>query len=101
LRGCGLPLKQFGNWYAKLIHEEPASADKRRIVAETCREGASVSGVARKYGVGTRLLFSWKKELTPATPPGPTFLPVTLTDAPEQSAPVFPPAAGPAPVIVE
>ncbi len=28
------------------------AADKRRIVEETCREGASVSGVARKYGIG-------------------------------------------------
>ena len=77
-----------------------SKADKRRIVEETCRKGASVSGVARKYGVGTRLLFSWKKELTPETPPGPTFLPVTLMDGAN-------PPAGPAsvaalaPVIVE
>ncbi len=95
----GLPLKRFGNWRAKLKHEEPAGAgkllyrrrgglkhmsehmlkeipsapssyipsarsdgsgrrrnfseaDKRRIVEETCRKGASVSGVARKYGIG-------------------------------------------------
>ncbi len=54
-----------------------SEADKKRIVEETCREGASVSGVARKYGIATRLLFSWKKELTPETSPGPTFLPVT------------------------
>ena len=76
-----------------------SEADKRRIVEETCREGASVSGVARRYGIGTRLLFSWKKELTPGTSPGPTFLPVTLTDAPEQSAEV--PQSMPAPMIVE
>jgi transposase-like protein len=61
----------------------------------------SISGVARKYGIGTRLLFSWKKELAPETSPGPTFLPVTITDAPGQSA--EPPSSlpGPAPVIVE
>ncbi len=78
-----------------------SEADKRRIVEETCREGASVSGVARKHGIGTRLLFSWKKELTPETSPRPTFLPVTITDAAEQSPeiPLSPP--GPAPVIVE
>ncbi len=143
----GLPLKRFGNWRAKLKHEEPAGAgkllyrrggglkhmskhmlketpsalsstlpsarsggsgrrrnfseaDKRRIVEETCREGASVSGVARKYGIGTRLLFSWKKALTPEASPGPTFLPVTLvdgTDQPAGSASV----AAPAPIIVE
>ncbi len=28
-------------------------ADKRRLVEETCREGASVSGLARKYGIDT------------------------------------------------
>jgi transposase len=75
-------------------------ADKRRIVEETCREGASVSGVVRRYGIGTRLLFSWKKELTPQTSPGPTFLPVTLVDGADQ--PVGPASvAAPAPVIVE
>ena len=143
----GLPLKRFGNWRAKLRHEEPAAtgkllyrrggglkhmsehmlkeipsapssyipsarsggsgrrrnfsaADKRRIVEETCREGASVSGVARRYGIGTRLLFSWKKELTPETSPGPTFLPVTLVDGTDQPAgPAS--VAAPAPVIVE
>ena len=78
-----------------------SEADKRRIVEETCREGASVSGVARKYGIGTRLLFSWKKELTPETSPGPTFLPVTLTDAPDQSAEAPQSMRDPAPVIVE
>lgn len=78
-----------------------SEADKRRIVEETCREGASVSGVARRYGIGTRLLFSWKKELMPGTSPGPTFLPVTLTDASEQSAEVPQSMPGPAPMIVE
>ncbi len=144
----GLPLKRFGNWRAKLTHEEPASAgkllyrrggglkhmskhmlkenpsapssyipsarsggpgkrrnfraaDKRRIVEETCREGASVSGVARKYGIGTRLLFSWKQELAPAAETETTFLPVTLTDVPDQSAEARPSLPGPAPVIVE
>ncbi len=77
-----------------------SEADKRRIVEETCREGASVSGVARKYGIGTRLLFSWKKELTPETSPGPTFLPVTLVEGADH--PVGPASvAAPAPVIVE
>ncbi len=77
-----------------------SEADKRRIVEETCREGASVSGVARRYGIGTRLLFSWKKELTPGTSPGPTFLPVMLVDGTDQPAgPAS--VAAPAPVIVE
>ncbi len=142
----GLPLKRFGNWRAKLKHEEPASAgkllyrrggglrhmsshmtketvpppsgyipsarsappgarrrfneaDKRRIVAEAERPGASVSGVARRYGITARLLFRWKQKLAPAAKT--TFLPVTITDAPEQSSETPPSLPGPAPVIVE
>lgn len=144
----GLPLKRFGNWRAKLKHEEPASAgkllwrrggglkhmskhmpkeipstrpsyipsarsggpsrrrnfseaDKKRIVEETERPGASVSGVARRYGIGTRLLFSWKKELAPAVKNETTFLPVTITDAPEQSGEAPASLPVPAPMIVE
>ncbi len=78
-----------------------SEADKRRIVEETCREGASVSGVARRYGIGTRLLFSWKQELAPAAKAETSFLPVTITDAPEQSPQTPPSLLGPAPVIVE
>ncbi len=78
-----------------------SEADKKRIVEEADRPGASVSGVARRYGIGTRLLFSWKKELTPAAKTETTFLPVTITDAPEQSAEVPQSMPGPAPVIVE
>jgi len=140
----GLPLKRFGNWRAKLKHEERASAgkllwrrgaglkhvsehmlkeippaplsyipsvrsvgrrnfseaDKRRIVEETCGEGASVSGVAKKYGIGTRLLFAWKKELVPETTPGPTFVPVTLMDGADHPA-VPASVTVAAPVIVE
>jgi len=75
-----------------------SEANKRRIVEETCREGASVSGVARRYGIGTRLLFAWKKELSPEARSGPTFLPVTLADGVDQAAE---PDRVPAPVIVE
>jgi len=143
----GLPLKRFGNWRAKLKHEEPASAgkllyrrggglrhmsrhlsnketvlapatyipsasatppngrrqfseaDKRRILAEIDRPGGSVSGVAKRYGISAPLLFRWKREL--AASPRTTFLPVTVTDAPEQSAEAPPSLPGPAPVIVE
>ena len=143
----GLPLKRFGNWRAKLRHEEPASAgkllwrrggglkhlskhmpkdipstrsssipsarsgssgrrrtfseaDKKRIVEETGRPGASVSGVARRYGIGKRLLFSWKKELAAARSET-TFLPVTITAAADQPAEASPSMPAPVPVIVE
>ena len=38
-------------------------ADKRRIVEEAVRPGASLSEVARHYGIAARVLFRWKPEL--------------------------------------
>jgi transposase len=78
-----------------------SEADKRRIVEEAERPGASVSGVARQYGIAARVLFRWKQELALAAKTETTFLPVTLTDAPEQSAKVPQSIPAPAPVIVE
>lgn len=76
-----------------------SEADKRRILAETAAEGATVSGVARKYGIGTRLLFAWKKELLPEAPAcNPTFLPVTLTAGDLQEAQPRPSLS---PVVIE
>jgi transposase len=37
--------------------------DKKMIVAETEAPGASISGVARNYGIAPRLLFSWRRQL--------------------------------------
>jgi transposase-like protein len=70
-------------------------ADKRRILTEAGRAGASISAVAKRYGIAPRVLFRWKQEL--AAPEAPVFLPVTVADAaPEpQAAPM------PTPVIVE
>ncbi len=48
-----------------------------------------------------RQLFRWKQKLAPAAQTETTFLPVTITDAPEQSAETPPSLPGPAPVIVE
>ena len=78
-----------------------SEADKRRIIEEADHPGASVSGVARRYGIGTRLLFSWKRELAPAAKAEMTFLPVTITNAPDQSTEVPQSMPGPAPVIVQ
>lgn len=80
-------------------------ADKKRIVAEAMVHGASVSGVARRYGIAPRVLFRWKQELSP--PPEPVFLSVTVNDGPGTvgaashlpAAP--PPAMAGMPVIVE
>ena len=59
-------------------------ADKKRIVAEAVADGASVSGVARRYGIDSRLLFRWKREFAPPAP-DPVFLPVTVSDSPDQT----------------
>ena len=36
---------------------------KRAIVAETRTPGASLAGIARKHGIGTGLLYSWRRRL--------------------------------------
>jgi transposase len=38
-------------------------AEKRRIVAETCLSGASVSVVARRHDVNANQVFRWRREL--------------------------------------
>src|SRR6516225_4030480 len=38
--------------------------EKKAIVGETEGPGASISGVARKYGIAPRLLFSWRRQLS-------------------------------------
>ena len=52
-------------------------ADKRRILEEATQPGASVSKVARRYGIDRRILCRWKQELTP-----PAFVTVQVTDVP-------------------
>ena len=51
-----------------------SEADKRRIV----EPGASLSEVARRYGIAARLLFRWKHELTQVAP---LFVAVEIADA--------------------
>ena len=40
-----------------------SNEDKRRLVAETMAAGGTVHGVARRYGVNTSQLFTWRKQL--------------------------------------
>ena len=42
--------------------------------------GASLSEVARRYGIAARVLFRWKQEMMPAA--APTFVAVEITDLP-------------------
>jgi transposase len=78
-----------------------SAADKKRIVGEAEMPGASLSAVARRHGIGTRLLFRWKKDL--ALPEPPVFLPVSVDDAgaPTHDSMASPRAPVAAPIIVE
>ena len=71
-------------------------ADRRRLVAETLAPGATVHAVARRHGVNTSQLFTWRKqlrlELEPlAAPPTPGFAAVAI-------APVMPPSVADVPM---
>ena len=66
---------------------------KRRLVAETFAPGATVHGLARRHGVSTSQLFTWRKQFRselgfpiPA-PAVPAFAAVALT-SPDGSLPV-------------
>ena len=84
----GLSLKNFGTWRAQLKYEDtvaerkapPLEAPalvvvqlgrrrrfskeaKRQIVEESSRPGATVSGVARRYGIAASAVFRWRQAL--------------------------------------
>lgn len=76
---------------------------KQRIVAETCKPGASVSAVAKKYRITTSLLFRWRAALgAEPLPQRATFLPVRVVGDPMPvSTEMLPAPAMAPPVIVE
>ena len=51
----------------EIFHERArrrwTEADRRRLVAETLAPGATVHAVARRHGVNTSQLFTWRKQL--------------------------------------
>jgi transposase len=55
--------------------------DKRRLVAETLAPGATVHGVARRHGVNTSQLFTWRKQLRVGIEPAVGFAAVAITPA--------------------
>ncbi len=76
-------------------------ADKKRIIAEAGKPGTSLSAVARRHGIGKRLLFRWKQELAPPEPM--VFLPVSVDDAGLDVSPLAASSLAPttSPIIVE
>jgi transposase len=73
--------------------------EKRRIVAQTLEQGASVLAVARRHGLNANLLFTWRREmgsgiLSLADDP-PAFVPAVIGAAPVTApAPSSPSVAG-------
>ena len=82
-----------------------SAADKARIVEEASRANASVSGVARKYGIATSVVFRWRKEYGANNEnragSEATFLPVRISDVAEGANLTRQSMSAPAPVIVE
>ena len=70
------------------------SEQKLALVAETLRPGASPTQIARRYGISTGLLYTWRRlardgelSLAPAATPSPEFMPVEIVaEAPRQRA---------------
>ncbi len=68
-----------------------ASAQKLRIVQETLEPGAVATLVARRYGISTGLLYTWRKQALAGALAG--FLPVRIVPE-EAAALVAPPEDG-------
>jgi transposase len=62
---------------------------KRAIVAETRIPGASLAGIARKHGIGTGLLYSWRRRLL-ADATGFARVELIDVDAPVAAMPIVP-----------
>jgi transposase len=61
------------------------SEQKLALVAETLRPGASPTQIARRYGISTGLLYTWRRlardgelSLVPASAPAAEFVPVEI-----------------------
>ena len=61
-----------------------SEAQKRRIVAESYRTGESVSGVARRHGVHSSVLFRWRRRYRKLVDTGAGFVPVVV-EVPEEA----------------
>lgn len=72
-----------------------SSDEKRRMIAESFRRGASVSKVAQRYGVNANLLFTWRRRDARSAASGGTqpleLVPVRVADERSPAAPVAAP----------
>jgi transposase len=63
--------------------------EKLRIVQETLRPGAVIADVARRHGIGSGLLYTWRKEMLATTMAG--LVPVEVQAEAPLEAPAPPP----------
>lgn len=70
-----------------------SAEEKRRLVTETLASGATVHGVARRHGVNTSQLFTWRKQLR-AELDRPAAAPVVPAFAAVMIAPAASPTTG-------
>ena len=69
--------------------------DKMRIIEETLAPGAVVTEIARRHGISTSLVFTWRRRarLASVASSGPRLVPVQLTPAAAESVPSIEAAA--------
>ena len=72
-------------------HRRWRPEERLQIVQETLLPGAVISAVARRHGIGTGLLYTWRKELLTTAVTG--FVPVQVQPEPDTIVPVCGPAA--------
>jgi transposase len=77
-------------------HRRWLPEERLRIVQETLRPGVVIAEVARRHGIGTGLLYTWRKEMLSTAMAG--LVPVQVqpgtSDTPAPvSAPISPPAS--------
>ena len=67
---------------------------KRQLVAESYAAGVSVPMVAKKHGVGTERIYTWRGDarFQPDAPEDAAFMPVEVAQGDSDVAPAFPEA---------
>ena len=76
-----------------------SAEDKLRIVSETLAPGAVAKVVADRHGIGTGLLFTWRREMLATAMSG--FAPVAVVPEPAAAAAVAPAKADVVPGLLE
>ena len=73
-------------------HRRWSAEERLRIVQETLRPGTVIAEVARRHGIGTGLLYTWRKEMLTTAMAG--LVPVQMRPSPQNDRPA--PATAPA-----